>query len=98
MIRAMGRSAVQTVDSFGFGSSYGGVSYYDEAGNLLDPSQLSPGMQRAIGEAIGRPASSAASVSSPFDTMGSFVIVIGLLLCVAGLLLAWYLYTLNRKK
>ena len=93
LIRAMGHSFGQTADSFGFGSMGGSVSYYDETGHLLDPSQMSPGMQRAVNDALGI----SSSVTGPFDIMGNFVLVLGLVLCAAGLLLAWYLYSINKK-
>ena len=98
LIRAMGRSFGQTVDSFGFGPTGGGVSYYDEAGHLLDPAQMSPGMQRAVNDAIGISSSPVSSaVTGPFDTMGNFVLIIGLVFCATGLLLAWYLYSISKK-
>ena len=57
------------------GSGFGGITFYDNAGNQVAPAQF--GLS--------------ASTAAPFDILCNFIIFLGLAMLIGGLLLAWYL-------
>lgn len=76
-----------------------GVTFYDNAGNVVDPSQL--GLSASDLNALGLGGSPGfspfggismtASMTNPADILCNFIIVIGLVMLIGGALLAWYL-------
>ncbi len=76
-----------------------GVTFYDNAGNIVDPALF--GLSSSDLQALGIGSSAGyspfggmnitASMTDPFDIMCNFIIVIGLTLLIGGALLAWYL-------
>ena len=80
----------------GFGSS--GVTFYDSAGNMLDPSHF--GLTSADLNAMGLSGSTGfgfsgfdlgAGMGEPFAIFCNFIIITGLALLIGGAVLAWYL-------
>ncbi|MBQ8554570.1 MAG: hypothetical protein IJ438_01730 [Clostridia bacterium] len=79
----------QTFDSLG-GSMFGGgsVTFYDNAGNVVDPSQWGLDVSQfgvTTGNAFGYTA------SNPFDIMCTFIIVLGVAMLIGGIVLAVWL-------
>ena len=78
---------------------YSGVTFYDEAGNVIDPSQWD--MFSSAVQSMGAGSSPgyspfggmnlSVSMSNPADILCNFIIVIGLVMLIGGLFLAWYL-------
>ena len=73
-----------------------GVTFYDEAGNMVNPSHfgLSAADLNAMG--LGGPAGygtifDSASMTAPADLLCNFIIFIGLITLIGGAALAWYL-------
>lgn len=73
-----------------------GVTFYDEAGNMVDPSHF--GLTASDLQAMGLGSSSGYStfsmtsrMSDPANMMCNFIIVIGLVMLIGGAALAWYL-------
>lgn len=82
----------------GFGGS--GVTFYDSAGNMVDPSHfgLSAGDLNAMG--LGGSTgfiSFDTAMSSPADILTGFIIILGLVMLIGGVLLAWYLRKWGRE-
>jgi len=94
MFGAMGSSF--TMDTPGFHS---GVTFYDNAGNVVDASHF--GLSASDLNALGLGSSGGYSpfggislstgMAEPFDIFCNFMIFVGLALLIGGLLLAWYL-------
>lgn len=96
MFSSMNKMANDSFESIGnmFGSG-GSTIFYDNAGNVIDPSSLGIDVSQ-FGVTGGSPFgfsnfTASASMSEPFDIMCSFIIVVGLVLLIGGSLLAWYL-------
>lgn len=99
MSSAMTNSFNGMVDGMFPATHNAGVTFYDNAGNVVDPSHF--GLSTSDLAAMGLGGSSGyspfggmnitASVTDPFDIMCNFIIVIGLVLLIGGALLAWYL-------
>ncbi len=99
MSSAMTNSSNGMVDGMFPATQNAGVTFYDNAGNIVDPSHF--GLSTSDLAAMGLGGSSGyspfggmnitASMSDPFDIMCNFIIVIGLVLLIGGALLAWYL-------
>lgn len=80
-------------------TSYGGVTFYDEAGNVVDASHF--GLTNSDLNALGLGGSSGfgsfggltmtSSMTEPFDIFCGFIIFLGVVQLVGGLALAWYL-------
>jgi len=73
-----------------------GMTFYDEAGNMVDPSYFgltaSDLNDMGLGGSSGYSTFSVTSgMSDPASMMCNFIIVIGLIMLIGGLLLAWYL-------
>lgn len=72
-----------------------GITFYDEAGNMVDPSHF--GLTNNDLAALGWSSPSAdpfgmtASMTEPFDIFCGFIIFLGMTQLIGGLLLAWYL-------
>lgn len=75
----------------GFGSM-GGVTAYDSAGNVVDLGQfgLTPADLGISGSAFGG-MSIASQMNAPADIFCNFMIVLGMVMLIGGVLLAWYL-------
>ena len=73
-----------TGDMTPFGNSFGGTVWYDEAGNVV------PGPNHDAGtlNALGLPAPSVSTGFEPFDLISGFVILVGVLTMVGGIVLA----------
>lgn len=96
MFSSMNKMANDSFESIGnmFGGG-GSTTFYDNAGNVIDPSSLGIDVSQ-FGVTGGSPFgfsnfTASASMSEPFDIMCSFIIVVGLVLLIGGSLLAWYL-------
>lgn len=99
MSSAMTNSFNGMVDGMFPATHNAGVTFYDNAGNIVDPSHF--GLSTSDLAAMGLGGSSGyspfggmnitASMTDPFDIMCNFIIVIGLVLLIGGALLAWYL-------
>ena len=90
--KAMSGSMTSSFDSFGGLVGTGNVTFFDEAGNMVDPSYL--GLSASDLNALGLGggfSSFSAGMTEPFDIFCNFIIFIGLALLIGGLLLAWYL-------
>ena len=97
---SMGKMAHDGFESIGnmFGSG-AGVTFYDSAGNMVDPSHF--GLTSAdlnamgLGGSFGYNPFGGVSISSgmtePFDIFCGFIIALGLVMLVGGAVLAWYL-------
>ena len=86
MFGAMGGMVRTDVPGF----SMGGVTFFDEAGNQVDPSHF--GLTTSDLNALGLGSSfSSVSMTEPFDIFCNFIIFIGLALLIGGLVLAWCL-------
>lgn len=93
MFSSMGRMANDSFQSIGNMFGGGSATFYDNAGNVIDPSSLGIDVSQ-FGVTGGSPFghfTASASISEPFDIMCSFIIGIGLVLLIGGLLLALYL-------
>ena len=87
------------VDGMFPATSYSGVTFYDTAGNVIDPSQW--GLFSSSVQSMGAGGSSGyspfgsmnitASMTDPFDIMCNFIIFSGLVMLIGGTVLAWYL-------
>ncbi len=76
-----------------------GVTFFDEAGNVVDPSHF--GLTASDLNALGMGSSGGydpfgsvsvtAQMTSPADILLNFIIVIGLVMLIGGAVLAWYL-------
>lgn len=99
MSSAMTNSFNGAVDSMFPATSNAGVTFYDNVGNVVDPSAL--GLSAGDLQALGIGTSSGyslfggmsvtTSMTAPFDIMCNFIIFLGLALLVGGILLARYL-------
>ena len=73
----------------------GGVTFYDEAGNIVDPSHLgltaSDLGAMGLGSSSGYSTFSVTTMTKPIDIFCGFVIFLGLIMLIGGLLLALYL-------
>lgn len=102
---AMTGSFNSMVDGMFPAASNAGVTFYDGAGNVVDPSAW--GLSASDLQSMGVGASSGystfgglditASVTDPFDIMCNFIICIGLALLIGGIALAWYLKKKGRE-
>lgn len=82
-----------------------GVTFFDNAGNVVDPAQL--GLSSSDLSALGLGGSMGydpfggisitSSMTEPFDIFCGFIIFIGLLLLIGGIVLAWYLKKWGRE-
>ena len=82
----------------GFGG--GSVTFYDEAGNAVDPSQLGLSNRDLAAMGLGSSAafsSVASGMTQPFDIFCGFIILLGLVMLVGGALLAWQLKKWGEK-
>lgn len=83
----------------GFGGS--SVTFYDNAGNAVDPGSLglTPASLNAMG--LGGSTGFGFDVSSalpePLSIFTGFIIILGLLMLIGGILLAWYLRKWGRE-
>ena len=73
-----------------------GVTFFDEAGNMVDPGQLglTDGDLAAMGLGGYSPfggISMTAGMTEPFDIFCGFIIMLGVVQLAGGLFLAWYL-------
>ena len=99
MFGAMTSSFDGMVSGMFHATSNAGMTFYDNAGNVVDPSAL--GLSTSDLNALGLGGASGyspfggisvtASMTDPASILCNFIIVIGLALLIGGLLLAWYL-------
>ena len=99
MFGAMTSSFDGMVSGMFHATSNAGMTFYDNAGNVVDPSAL--GLTTSDLNALGLGGSSGyspfggvsvtASMTDPADILCNFIIVIGLALLIGGAVLAWYL-------
>ena len=73
-----------TGDMIPFGNSFGGMGWYDEAGNMVPGPNLDAGTLNAL----GLPSSSVSTGFEPFDLISGFVILVGVLIMAEGIVLA----------
>ena len=95
MFSSMDRMANESFESIGTLLGGGSTTFYDNAGNIIDPSSLGIDVSQ-FGMTGGSPFgfshfTASASMSDPFDVLCSFIIGIGLVLLTGGIFLAWYL-------
>ena len=67
-----------------FGNSFGGMVWYDEAGNVVPGPNFDAGTLNALG--LSSP--SVSTGFEPFDLISGFVILMGVLTMVGGIVLA----------
>lgn len=99
MSSAMTSSFNGMVDSMFPATQYGGVTFYDEAGNVVDRSDIGLIDSQLAALGIGTSAgyspfggiSITASMTDPFDIFCGFITFLGVVQLVGGLWLAWYL-------
>lgn len=97
MFSSMSRMANDGFESLGgmFATENAGMTFYDNAGNVIDPSSLGIDVSQfggTGGTSFGLGNFSVSVVASePFDILCGFIIAIGLALLIGGALLAWYL-------
>lgn len=96
MFSSMNRMANDSFDSIGnmFGGG-GSTIFYDNAGNVIDPSSLGIDVSQ-FGVTSGDPFgfsnfTVSASLPEPFAIFCNFIIGVGLVMLIVGALLAWYL-------
>lgn len=68
-----------------------GVTFFDEAGNMVDPSSLGITDLSPFGITGSSTFSMTTKLSNPADILCNFMILIGLVLLIGGILLALYL-------
>ena len=95
MFSSMDRMANESFESIGTLFGGGSTTFYDNAGNIIDPSSLGIDVSQ-FGMTGSSPFgfsnfTASASMSEPFDVLCSFIIGIGLVLLTGGIFLAWYL-------
>lgn len=93
MFSSMNKMASDGFDSLGgmFGGS-AGVTFYDTAGNVIDPGSLGIDVSQfgvTGGNSFGF--SMSASLPEPFAIFCNFIIIVGLVMLIGGAALAWYL-------
>ena len=94
MFRAMTSSF--SADSMFPATSYSGVTFYDNTGNVINPSQWDLFSTSVQSMGAGTPSgyssfNVASGMSDPANMMCNFIIVIGLVMLIGGAALAWYL-------
>ena len=99
MFSSMGNSFGSITGNMFSANQNAGVTFFDNAGNMVDPSQL--GLSSSDLSALGLGGSMGydpfgsisitSSMTEPFDIFCGFIIFIGLLLLIGGIVLAWYL-------
>ena len=97
MFTSMGNSFLNDTPSSLFSAtSNAGITFYDEAGNMVDPSHF--GLTNNDLAAMGLGGSSGystvfttTSITEPVDIFCGFIIFIGLVQLIGGAVLAWYL-------
>ena len=99
MFTSMDNSLNGMVDGMFPATQNAGVTFYDNAGNVVDPSHF--GLTNSDLAAMGLGGSSSyspfggismtASMTQPFDIFCGFIIFLGVVQLVGGLWLAWYL-------
>lgn len=96
--RLMSSAMSSTMNDMGSGmpGGFGGssVTFYDNAGNVLDPRSL--GISAGDLNAMGLGGSTgfgfdASAMTQPFDIFCTFIIIVGLAMLIGGGLLAWHL-------
>lgn len=96
--KAMFRSMISSfsADSMFPATSYSGVTFYDNTGNVINPSQWDLFSTSVQSMGAGTPSGYSSfnvtsRMSDPANMMCNFIIVIGLIMLIGGLLLALYL-------
>lgn len=81
----------------GFGGS--GVTFYDNAGSVVDPGSLglTPADLNAMGLGGSTGFGGGSALPEPFTILTTFIIVIGVVMLIGGALLAWYLRKWGRE-
>ena len=79
-----------------------GMTFYDTAGNMIDPSSLGIDVSQ-LGVSSGSPFglgnfSVSAWLPEPFTILCNFIIVVGLVLLIGGAVLAWYLRKWGQRQ
>lgn len=106
MFSSMSKMANQGFSDI-LGSGFGayenaGVTFYDNAGNMVDPASLGIDVSQ-FGVTTGSPfgldnINLSTGMTQPFDIMCNFIIVLGLVMLIGGALLAWYLKKWGQKQ
>ncbi len=71
-----------------------GITFFDEAGNVVNPASLGITDLTPFGVTSGSPfggISMSTSMTNPADILCNFIIFIGLVMLIGGAVLAWYL-------
>lgn len=85
------------MNPFGNAGSNAGVTWYDEAGNVISAPPFANEIMGGISQGGGFQ-SFDAQFSNPFDTMSGFVIALGLITMIAGIVLAVMLKKWGEKE
>lgn len=99
LMRALART---TIDKMGmgdpfFGSASQGITWYDEAGNMMAPPPYAEEFMESMGLVEESATATVSVISAPFDMISGFVIFLGIITLIAGAFLAWVLYRWGRS-
>ena len=98
MFSSMARMANDSFSSLGsmFSSTENaGMTFYDTAGNIIDPSALGiDASQFGVGSSF----TLSAGLPEPFAILCNFIIVVGLALLIGGAVLAWHLKKWGQRQ
>ena len=102
LMRALTRTTIGKMDMLGmgdpfFGASSQGLTWYDEAGNIMAPPPYAEEFMESMGIVEETAAASVSVISAPFDMISGFVIFLGIITLIAGAFLAWVLYRWGRS-
>ncbi len=95
MFTSMGNSFNDMTGGMFPATQNAGITFYDEAGNMVDPSYYGLTANDLAALGLGSPSvdpfGMTVNMTEPFDIFFGFIIFLGLAQLIGGLLLAWYL-------
>ena len=93
LMRAVTRSTLDAANDLGmmdpfFAEKNAGITWYDEAGNVIDTPYYADEVIEALGLTTPAPSGISVSASGPFDLVSGFVIFMGVITLIAGIVMA----------